>query len=607
MAHAVATCTRLCLVADELRRRQAGDVVAYVVNRNVNFTNVCVKTCKFCAFSRDLRSEQGYLLTPRRSCGGSGGARLRRHRGLHSGGLAARGQGSPTWRSARGQTGGTRAPHPRVFAREIKYGAALARTRARVSARAQGCGPWLLARHVGGDSRRPHPRPHRARPHQHAAWIEVITTAHALGIPTTATMMFGHVETALDRMRHLALLRAIQKDTGGFTEFVPLSFVHAEAPLFFKQEWRAVSAGPRGDDVVRLYAIARLMLGATFKNLQASWVKEGLRTAQWLLSCGVNDLGGTLMNESISTAAGAQHGQLVAPRAYVDSSATAAALPPSAPPRYDLLRVFDGNTASDDAREPLDLGAAIRTLCSAAIRTAERSRAFTTSGARTSPQRSLSRLPERAQATPQQAAQQAECQQRTHQSPTSRKASAVERLHLGDEAGLLEGLRARQRFARGALKLDTPVLTHAEVAACLDGAQTRHHVVERRLVAVAEPGVVGHVHEHLGAALHDFAARVGKTGPRNRSRSPRLISPGWVVPTLARSSRITSFSPASKPREGKRSRSGGSSPRAARTRQTRAAATCPPDPRADRPRARARPCCSSVHVAQRRVGDGTKE
>jgi FO synthase subunit 2 len=145
-------------------------------------------------------------------------------------------------------------------------------------------------------------------------WVEVIRTAHEVGLRTTSTMMFGHVESWAHRIAHLSLLRDIQRDTGGFTEFVPLSFVHEEAPLTLRaQTSTAAVGGPHGDDVLRLYAMARLMLGATFTNIQASWVKEGFRTSQILLSCGVNDLGGTLMNESISTAAGAQNGQLATP------------------------------------------------------------------------------------------------------------------------------------------------------------------------------------------------------------------------------------------------------------------------------------------------------
>ena len=184
-------------------------------------------------------------------------------------------------------------------------------------------------------------------------WIDVVTSAHSLGIPTTSTMMFGHLESVADRMHHMDLLRRIQRETGGITEFVPLSFVHEEAPLFARSDVPGVRPGPTGDDVLRLYAIARLMLGADIPNLQASWVKEGLRTSQLLLSCGVNDLGGTLMNESISTAAGARHGQLMTPATLRRIIRDAGRQPAQRDTTYGILREF-GDTSDQDPVEPLD-------------------------------------------------------------------------------------------------------------------------------------------------------------------------------------------------------------------------------------------------------------
>ncbi len=183
-------------------------------------------------------------------------------------------------------------------------------------------------------------------------WIDVITTAHELDIPTTSTLMFGHVESDAERMQHLDLLRTIQKRTGGFTEFVPLSFVHSEAPMFADAMNGEVRPGPTGNDVIRLFAIARLMLGATFRNVQVSWVKEGLRQAQWLLSCGANDLGGTLINESISTAVGAAHGQLVTPKELRRTIRDAGRTPVQRNTRYEALRRFDDPAA--DGEDPLD-------------------------------------------------------------------------------------------------------------------------------------------------------------------------------------------------------------------------------------------------------------
>src|SRR6185503_11129988 len=186
-----------------------------------------------------------------------------------------------------------------------------------------------------------------------AEWIDVITSAHALGLPTTSTLMYGHVESDEQRIRHLDLLRAIQKETGGFTEFVPLSFVHHEAPMHVKHYLPALRPGPTGNEVARLYAIARLMLGASIRNIQVSWVKEGIRMSQWLLSCGANDLGGTLLNESISTAAGASHGQFQSPSDLRRLVREAGRVPVQRDTRYRRLRTFAA-TAEPDEESPLD-------------------------------------------------------------------------------------------------------------------------------------------------------------------------------------------------------------------------------------------------------------
>jgi FO synthase len=141
-------------------------------------------------------------------------------------------------------------------------------------------------------------------------WLAVVATAHELGLPTTSTIMFGHLEGYVHWARHLLRLREQQQDTGGFTEFVPLPFVHMEAPLYLKGQSRK---GPTLREAILMHAIARLVLHPHLRNIQASWVKLGPRWAQEALRAGANDLGGTLMNESISRAAGAAHGQELAP------------------------------------------------------------------------------------------------------------------------------------------------------------------------------------------------------------------------------------------------------------------------------------------------------
>jgi len=180
----------------------------------------------------------------------------------------------------------------------------------------------------------------------------VITSAHALGIRTTSTIMYGHVETPAHWVRHMDLLRSIQKDTGGFTEFVPLSLIHSEAPMYSKKLVPGVRPGATGVEVVRLHALARVYLGATIPNLQASWVKEGPKLAQILLDAGANDLGGTLINESISTSAGAGYGQLVPPAELRRLIRDAGRTPAQRNTEYDLLKVYGADDDKEDS--PLD-------------------------------------------------------------------------------------------------------------------------------------------------------------------------------------------------------------------------------------------------------------
>lgn len=344
----------LCEAADILRQEQVGDTVTYVVNRNVNFTNVCIKTCRFCAFSRELRSEQGYLLDADEVVRRVSEAReYGATEVCLQAGLAPNAGGRLYIELLEKVKRAVPDIHVHAYSpEEVKYGAGLARMSIRdylAALRDAGLGslPGTSAE-ILDTQLRDTISPGRITVDE---WTQVITTAHELGIPTSSTMMFGHVETAAHRARHMDTLRRIQRRTGGFTEFVPLSFVHAEAPMFLKDEVPGVQEGPTGNDVVRLYAIARLMLGADLKNIQASWVKEGLRMSAWLLQCGVNDLGGTLINESISTSAGAQHGQLVRPRTLRRLIRDAGRLPAERNTRYETLRTFGED---DEPVEPLD-------------------------------------------------------------------------------------------------------------------------------------------------------------------------------------------------------------------------------------------------------------
>ncbi len=346
----------LVAVADRLRAEQVGDVVTYVVNRNINFTNVCVKSCGFCAFSRSHRDQEGYFLDAdevvRRALEAQsmGATEV-----CLQAGLPPQLDGWFYVELTKKVKAAAPTLHLHAFSpEEVKFGA----LRARVSVaeyltalKEAGLGslPGTSAE-ILDDAVRDRIAPGRIST---AEWIEVIRAAHALGIPTTSTMMFGHVESDGDRVRHLALLRSLQRETRGFTEFVPLSFVHQEAPMWHEQSVPGLRRGPTGSEVVRLFAIARLMLGRDIPNLQVSWVKEGLRQAEWLLSCGANDLGGTLINESISTSAGAAHGQLQPPSALRRAIRDAGRIPAERNTRYHLLRKFSADGA-DDPPDALD-------------------------------------------------------------------------------------------------------------------------------------------------------------------------------------------------------------------------------------------------------------
>ena len=341
----------LAWVADELRARQAGEIVTYVVNRNINFTNVCIKHCTFCAFSRDHREEEGYLL-PREEIV----RRAREARELGATEVCIQ-AGLPPKLDGRFYIDLCRAIkrelpdlHIHAFSpEEVLYGV----TRSSLSIReylaelkASGLGtlPGTSAE-ILDDAVRDVISKGRISTRQ---WLEVITTAHSLGIRTTATIMYGHVETPAHWVRHMALLRDVQKDTAGFTEFVPLSLVHQEAPMYRRELVPGVRAGATGAEVVRMHALARLILGPTFRNIQASWVKEGPKLAQVLLTAGANDLGGTLINESISTSAGAPYGQLVSPTELRRMVRDLGRIPAQRSTIYGILKVY----ASEQDDEP---------------------------------------------------------------------------------------------------------------------------------------------------------------------------------------------------------------------------------------------------------------
>ncbi len=298
----------LCRLADDVRRDAVGDTVTYVVNRNINFTNVCYTGCRFCAFAQRRTDADAYTLSLEQvaqrvsEAWESGATEVCMQGGIHPDlpGSAYFDIATTVKRTAPKM-------HLHAFSpMEVVNGA----SRADLSVR-----EWLQrAREAGLDS-----LPGTAAEILDddvrwiltkgklpaAAWIEVIMTAHQLGIPTTSTMMYGHVDEPRHWVAHLRLLARIQDETGGFTEFVPLPFVHTMSPIYLAGVARP---GPTVQENRAVHAMARLLLHGRISNIQASWVKLGPQGCQTMLQGGVNDLGGSLMEETISRMAGSAHG-----------------------------------------------------------------------------------------------------------------------------------------------------------------------------------------------------------------------------------------------------------------------------------------------------------
>ncbi len=295
----------LAEAADEMRRRKVGDVVTYVRNRNINFTNVCFGNCKFCAFRRSLGDQEAYVLSP-------GQIEAKVQGALEAGATEVCVQGGLhpdfTLDDYLGILGAIRRVAPEIHIHafspaEINHMAkreGMALDEAIKALRDHGLDsvPGTAAE-ILSDRVRSIICPHKITTDQ---WVETIKTCHRLGLPTTATMMYGHVETTLELARHLAIVRDIQKETGGFTEFVLLPFISRHTLL--NQE--IALPGRDTDQDLRVHAVARLMLAGHIDNIQTSWVKLGPAGAQKMLNAGANDVGGTLMEESITRAAGGE-------------------------------------------------------------------------------------------------------------------------------------------------------------------------------------------------------------------------------------------------------------------------------------------------------------
>jgi FO synthase len=328
-------------VADRIRERVSGDVVTYVINRNINYTNLCYFRCGFCGFSKgpkslNLRGDP-YLVSTEEVV----------HRSVEAWELGAtevclQGGIHPDFTGDFyvGIVEGIKAKLPAMHihgftALEVWQGAQTLGVSVRellLRLRDAGLGtlPGTAAEVLDDDVRR-HLCPDKIRTSQ---WAQVHITAHELGLRSNNTLMFGHIDGPTSWANHLEVAREIQRRTGGFTEFVPLPFVHMGAPIYLQGRARP---GPTWDEVVLVHAVARIAFDGLIPNIQASWVKLGLEGGGRLLRAGCNDLGGTLMDENISRAAGASHGQLATPEQFQDIIRSAGRVPVQRTTTYGVI------------------------------------------------------------------------------------------------------------------------------------------------------------------------------------------------------------------------------------------------------------------------------
>lgn len=327
--------------ADWVRRRKVGNRVSFIITRNINFTNVCYMGCRFCNFGKRLEDAEAELLSMdeiaqrAQEARDRGATELCIQGGLHPGIKGDHYRNILT--AVKNQTPDM---HIHAFSPfEIWYGSKLSKCSpeeflADLKAHGLGSIPGTAAEILDVEIRKQLTQDKLSA----GEWVDIIKAAHRVGLRSTATIMYGHIDKPGHWAAHIALIRDIQKETGGFTEFVPLGFIHYDSPLY-----RAGNArpGPSYDEHIKMHAVARLMLNGWIDNLQVSWVKMGPALAREMLQYGVNDLGGTLMNESISRASGAPHGQEITPAEMAQIIRTAGKIPVRRNTVYDILEVYE--------------------------------------------------------------------------------------------------------------------------------------------------------------------------------------------------------------------------------------------------------------------------
>ena len=341
-------------VADWLREKVHGDKVSFVINRNINFTNVCYMGCKFCGFAKRL-DEAGaewisaeQVVKRAKEAWNRGASEVCIQGGLHPklpgtyyrDLLIALKKALPDL-------------HIHAFSPfEIWYGAKkmkLSYSDFLEDLKECGLGsmPGTAAEILDKQIREKLTKNKLSS----ARWVEIIKAAHSLGIPSTATIMYGHIDAPIHWAIHLDTIRRIQIETGGFTEFVPLSFVHYDSPLFLENP-NLVRPGASDNEIDLMHAVSRIAFNGLIDNVQVSWTKLGAERARNLLSMGANDMGGTLMNESISRSAGSKNGQEITEREMVDIIRSASKVPVRRNTLYKTIKTY-GTDEVITTSEPL--------------------------------------------------------------------------------------------------------------------------------------------------------------------------------------------------------------------------------------------------------------
>ena len=332
----------LAIAADEMRREDVGDVITYVINRNINFTNICDTWCGFCNFMAPEGDERAYFLTMEEIAEKTKEARkLGATEVCMQGGMHPDIDGRFYVELIKTVKKAVPDMHTHAFSPfEIYYGAkTLDISEEDFIEMLKDVGhntfPGTAAEILDEEVRTiiaPRKIPTEV-------WIRVVKKAHKAGMRTTSTIMYGHVDKPYHWAKHIGVLRDIQKETGGFTEFVPLRFIPWKTRLYRKSKGK-VRPGPTDLDQLKMYGVSRLMLRGWINNIQVSWVKQGPEFAQFSLTAGANDFGGTLMEEHISRAAGAEHGQYFPPEEFRRLTRGIGRIPAQRSTTYDIIKTF---------------------------------------------------------------------------------------------------------------------------------------------------------------------------------------------------------------------------------------------------------------------------